>query len=570
MIAETRWIYPTEVAEERAAQLAAELGVPEAFALLLVSRELVSRHSCQLFLKPSLSDLHDPTQLKDLPEAIERIAAAVRSGERILILGDYDVDGVTSTFLIADLLKRLGAQVIFYVPNRLKEGYGLTSKTVDEAVRRGVSLIVTVDCGTSSVEAAALASSKNIDVVITDHHALQRRRPEVRAFVNPRRDDCAYPFKELAGVGVVLKLVQALVGEFGLADPDQVVRENLDVVALGTIADVVPLTGENRILAKLGIEELRESPRPGLVALREISRLADKRLEASDVSFVLAPRINAAGRLGNPESAVRLLMATDAQEAGAIAESLEEDNTLRKRMDGEALREALEILDRRAESNADARVLSSPSWHPGIIGIVAARLVEKFGRPAALISVDGEFGRGSARAVAGLDLCEILEDCRESLVTYGGHSYAAGFSLETKNIETFSEMFNKAVGVRMEGLDLEPKVQVDGRVMLKDCTASFVELLDRASPFGLGNPEPVMAVEKAHLVTPPVSFGKNHIRMILAQGEYSAECVGFNMGHLLPELIRSGDHVSLACTPILNTWRGASKLQLKIKDVKFL
>jgi len=570
MISGKRWIYPSQTAEEKAGRLAAELGVPESFALLLVSRGLVSRRNCELFLKPSLSDLHDPMRLKDLPAAVSRIADAVRSHERILILGDYDVDGVTSTFLLADLLKRLGAKVSFYVPNRLKEGYGLTSKTVHEAVRMGVSLIVTVDCGTSSVEEAALAKSKNIDVVITDHHALQRRRPDVRAFVNPRRDDCDYPFKELAGVGVVLKLLQALVQEFGLAAPDQVVRENLDVVALGTIADVVPLAGENRILAKLGIEELRKSSRAGLVALRKISRLADKRLEASDVSFVLAPRINAAGRLGNPESAVRLLMATDDQEAGAIAESLEEDNTLRKHMDGEALREALEILERRGGDGRSALVLSSPSWHPGIIGIVAARLVERFGRPAALISVDGSRGRGSARAVTGLDLCEILEDCREALITYGGHSYAAGFSLETGNIEAFAEMFEKAVEMRMEGLDLEPKVHIDGRLMLKDCTAPFVELLDGASPFGLGNPEPVLAVENVHLVAPPALFGKNHLRMTVAQGEYAVECVAFNMGHLHGELTRSGDRLSLACTPILNTWRGASKVQLKIRDVKFL
>jgi single-stranded-DNA-specific exonuclease len=570
MITETRWRYPSEGAEGKARELAGVLGVPEVFALLLVSRGLFSESACRVFLEPSLSDLHDPWQLKDLSAAVGRIAKAVRSGERILILGDYDVDGVTSTFLIADLLKRLGARVGFYVPNRLKEGYGFTAKTVEEALRKGVSLIVTVDCGTSSVEETTLAKSKNIDVVVTDHHALQPSRPDVYAFVNPRREDCDYPFKELAGVGVVLKLLQALVGEFGLAAPDQVVRENLDVVALGTIADVVPLAGENRILAKLGIEELRKSTRPGLVALRQISRLADKRLEASDVSFVLAPRINAAGRLGNPESAVRLLMAADAQEATAIAESLEEDNTLRKKMDGEALREALEMLDRQEEDGRSALVLSSRSWHPGIIGIVAARLVERFGRPAALISVEGDKGRGSARAVPGLDLCEILEDCRESLITYGGHSYAAGFSIQTENIDGFTEMFKKAVGVRMEGLDLEPEVKVDGLITLKDCTASFVELLDRASPFGLGNPEPVLAVENAHLVSAPISFGKNHVRMIVAQGEHSAECVGFNMGHLLGELTHRGDHLSLAFTPVLNTWRGASKLQLKIKDVKFL
>ena len=565
----SEWIYPSSEAEERAAGLAGELGLPVTFALLLVSRGLISESACRLFLDPSLSDLHDPWQLKDLPAAVERIRTAVRSGEKILVLGDYDVDGVTATFVLANSLRRLGARVNFYVPNRLREGYGLTAKTIDEAARMGVNLIVTVDCGTSSVDEVAIAASKNIDVVITDHHALQRRRPEVPAFVNPRRGDCEYPFKELAGVGVVLKLVQALGEEFGIGAPIEIVRENLDVVALGTIADVVPLTGENRILAKLGLEELRTSTRPGLVALREISRLSNKRLEASDVSFVLAPRINAAGRLGNPESAVRLLTATDAREAGAIAESLEEDNTLRKKMDGEALRQALDMLDCEGGDGKSALVLSSPSWHPGIIGIVAARLVEKFGRPAALISIEGEKGRGSARAVAGLDLCEILEDCREALITYGGHSYAAGFSLEKQKIDAFSEMFKEAVGVRMKGLDLEPRINVDSRVAIKDCTASFVELLDRASPFGLGNPEPVLAVEDAHLVAPPVSFGKNHIRMIVAQGEYSAECVGFNMGHLLAELSRRGDHLSLACTPVLNTWRGARKLQLKIKDVKF-
>jgi single-stranded-DNA-specific exonuclease len=569
MNSDIRWIYPSEESEGKARKLAGELGVPYAFAMLLVLRGLTNAASCRPFLDPSLADLHDPWLLKDLREAVDRITRAAKSGERILILGDYDVDGVTATFLLVNSLKRLGANVGYHIPNRLKEGYGLTKKTIDEAGRRGVTLIVTVDCGTSSVDEVAHAASKNIDVVVTDHHALQPRRPKTVAFVNPRRDDCSYPYKALAGVGVAVKLVQALVEETGMIEPEEFVREHLDVVALGTIADVVPLTGENRIFAKLGIEELRKSRRPGITALRQISRLSEKRLEASDVSFVLAPRINAAGRLGNPESAVRLLMATDDQEAAAIAESLEEDNNLRKEMDGEALREALEMLEREERGPETGQVLSSTSWHPGVIGIVAARLVEKFGRPAALISVDGGIGRGSARAVRGLDLCEILEDCKETLITYGGHSYAAGFSLKTSNIGEFADMFHNAVEVRMKGLDMEPTLPLDGRITLEECTASFISLLDKASPFGLGNPEPVMAVEKAHLVTPPAAFGMNHIRMVVAQGSYSSECVGFNMGDLLQKLTSHGDDLSLACSPGLNTWRGTSRLQLKLKDVKF-
>jgi single-stranded-DNA-specific exonuclease len=569
MNSKVRWIYPSREKEERAAALAEELGVPRAFAMLLVSRGLESAASCAPFLDPELTDLHDPWTLKDLRAAVERITVAAKTGERVLILGDYDVDGVTATFLLVNSLKRLGANVGYHIPNRLKEGYGLTTKTIDEAARRGVTLIVTVDCGTSSVDEVAHAATKNIDVVITDHHALQPRRPDVVAFVNPRRDDCDYPYKALAGVGVVVKLVQALVEETGIIEPDEFVREHLDVVALGTIADVVPLTGENRIFAKLGIEELRKSRRPGLTALRQISRLSEKRLEASDVSFVLAPRINAAGRLGNPESAVRLLMSTDGQEAAAIAESLEEDNNLRKEMDGEVLREALEMLEGEGHGPETGQVLSSTSWHPGVIGIVAARLVEKFGRPAALISVDGDIGRGSARAVGGLDLCEILEDCEDTLITYGGHSYAAGFSLETKKIREFADRFRAAVKERMRGLDMKPTLSLDGRITLEECTASFISLLDKASPFGLGNPEPVLAVENAHLVTPPAAFGKNHIRMVVAQGEHSSECVGFNMGDLMGKLVSHGENLNLACSPGMNTWRGTSRLQLKLKDVKF-
>lgn len=564
-----RWIYPTAETESRAVALAQELGVPLAFATVLASRGLESAAACGPFLEPSLGDLHDPWLLKDLRKAVERILRAASSGERILVLGDYDVDGVTATFLLVNSLKRLGAKVGYHIPNRLKEGYGLTKRTINEAGRRGVSLIVTVDCGTSSADEVAHAAAKNIDVVVTDHHAPQPVKPDAGAFVNPRRGDCDYPFKALAGVGVVVKLVQALLQETGAIAPDEFVSEHLDVVALGTIADVVPLTGENRVFAKLGIEELRKSRRPGITALRRISRLSEKRLEASDVSFVLAPRINAAGRLGNPESAVRLLMSTDEQEAGAIAESLEEDNNLRKEMDGEALREALEMLEKEGRGPETGQVLSSPAWHPGVIGIVAARLVEKFGVPAALISVDGDLGRGSSRAIGGLDLCEILEDCKDTLITYGGHSYAAGFSLETSKIGEFADRFRKAVEIRMRGLDMEPTLALDGRITLEECTADFIALLDKASPFGLGNPEPVLAVEKAHLVTPPATFGKNHIRMMVAQGSHSSECVGFNMGDLLDKLTSHGDYLSLACSPGLNTWRGTSRLQLKLKDVKF-
>ena len=565
-----RWTYPSQETENIARKLGHELGVPIPFATLLASRGLHAADSCRLFLNPSLPDLHDPWMLKDLPQAVERIRRAVRCNERIMVLGDYDVDGVTATFLLVSAIKRLGAPVLYHIPNRLKEGYGLNATTVEEASRRGVSLIVTVDCGTSSVDEVALASARNIDVVVTDHHALQPRRPEVVAFVNPRRHDCPYPFKSLAGVGVVVKLVHALMGVDGAADPDGFVREHLDVVALGTIADVVPLTGENRIFAKLGIEELRKSSRPGIAALRRSCGLLDKRLEASDISFVLAPRINAAGKLGNPESAVRLLMARDEQEAEAIAESLEEDNTLRKRMNGEALEEALDMLDRERADPRSAHVLSSPNWHPGVIGIVAARLVEKFGRPAALISIDGSTGRGSSRAGGAFDLSEILENCKDLLITYGGHGYAAGFSIETAKIPEFKERFRAAVEARIKGLDVEPTLAVDSLMSLKDCTASFIELLEGASPFGLGNPEPVMVVENTHLVTPPVPFGKNHVRMVVAQGDHSTECVGFNMGGLREELTNRGGKLSIACSPSLNTWRGTSRLQLKLKDVKFL
>jgi len=564
-----KWVYPSEETERKADSLSREAGLPQPFATLLVGRGIYDAASCRHFLTPSLSDLHDPWLLKDLPKAVERIIRAVRGGERILVLGDYDVDGVTATFLLANSLKRLGGKVGFHIPDRLREGYGLSLRAIDEAARRGVKLIVTVDCGTSSVEEIEHASKLGIDVVVTDHHALQPKRPDATAFVNPRRDDCDYPYKALAGVGVVVKLVQALVGEMGVLEPDQFVAEHLDVVALGTVADVVPLTGENRIFAKLGIEELRRSRRPGIIALRQISRLSEKRLEASDISFVLAPRINAAGRLGNPESAVRLLMSSDEGEANAIAESLEEDNNLRKRMNGEVLKDALDMLEEDGSEIDIAQVLSSPSWHPGVIGIVAARLVEKFGRPAALISIDGDVARGSARAVGGLDLCEILEDCKDTLITYGGHSYAAGFSLRTSEIDQFAEKFRRAVAARLSGMDVEPTLPVDGRMTLEQCTASFIELLDGASPFGLGNPEPIMAVENVHLVMPPATFGKNHIRMIVAQGPYSTECVGFNMGDLVPRFTQEGDNISLACTPSLNTWRGKTRVQLKLKDVKF-
>jgi single-stranded-DNA-specific exonuclease len=517
------------------------------------------------FLEPSLDDLHDPSVLADVDRARVRIERAIAAGERILVHGDYDVDGITSTFLLYRALSDLGGRVEYRIPHRTRDGYGLTEDAIGDAHRRGCTLIVTVDCGITAVGPVEAARARGIDVVVTDHHEPPAELPRAVAVVNPHRPDCVYPFKPLAGVGVTFKLVQALFrGRGGL----QRAREFLDVVALGTIADVVPLVGENRVLARLGLDQLNRLDRLGLRALVGAANLGGRRITSGHVAFVLAPRINAAGRMGNAEQGVRLLLARDEAEAQACAESLEEDNLRRRKFDEEALAEAA----RRIESELDwprcaSILLWSDRWHPGVIGIVASRLVERYQRPTVLVALDGERGRGSGRSLPGLDLNRLLHDCSDLLEAYGGHAFAAGLTVRRERLQALRERIERLVSERLSPEDCVPRLAVDHDVTMADCDLRLVDWLDRLSPHGLGNSEPVFRATGLAITQASTVGGGKHLRLQVRDVTGTGEAIGFGFGDRMREIAGTG-RCDLAFVPSRNEWMGTTRVQLKLKGAR--
>lgn len=560
-----QWMLHPRRDATRALALAGALDAPLPVAHALVNRGLDDVAAVRRFLEPSLDDLHDPFSLLDLDRAAERIGQALEAGEGILIHGDYDADGITSTYLLYSVLKDLGGRVEYRIPHRTRDGYGLTSAAIDDAHRRGCGLVVTVDCGITAFEAVERARERSIDVVITDHHEPPLELPRAVAIVNPHRAQCGYPFKPLAGVGVTFKVVEALLrGRGGL----ERAREYLDVVAIGTIADVVPLIGENRVLARFGLERLNQGARLGLRSLIEVAGLGGKTITSGQIAFVLAPRINAAGRMGNAEQGLRLLLSREEPEARVLAESLEEDNLLRRQHDEEALAEATRMVESElAWPECSSIVLWSERWHPGVIGIVASRLVERFHRPALLIALDGDRGRGSGRSLPGLDLNQLLGSCQDLLESYGGHAFAAGLSIRRDRLPELRRRLEGLASERLLPEDRVPRLLVDDEVAFADCRLPVVEWLERMSPHGLGNPEPVfmapgVAVESAQAVG-----GGKHLRLTVRDRTGSAEAIGFGLGDQAIRVYQAR-RCDLAFVPCRNEFMGETRVQLRVKGVR--
>jgi single-stranded-DNA-specific exonuclease len=548
-----------------AAELAAELGAPPAFGQVLINRGLGDPRAARDYLDPRLEHLHPPGAMLGMDRATERLRAAIAHGERILIHGDYDVDGVTATYLMVAVLRDLGADVHSHIPHRTKEGYGIGTAAVEAAARGSVGLIVTVDCGITAFEPVARARELGVDVVITDHHEPSAELPAAVAIVNPHQPGCTYPFDGLCGVGVAFKLAQALVeGHGGLSR----IERFLDVVALGTIADAVPLRDENRVIARLGLERLSATENLGLRALIEVCGLTGRRISAGQVAFQLAPRMNAAGRMGSALQALRLLMSRDEEEARACAASLDEDNTRRRQVDEMVEREATEQVEKvLGWPDCASIVLWSERWHPGVLGIVASRLVEKFHRPALLASVQGEWARGSGRSVAALDLLQLLAACGPWLSTYGGHAFAAGFTAARDVLPALREGIE---AVARERLDLEacvPRLTVDADLSFEACDLGLLDWLERLPPHGLGNPEPTFRAEQVRVESLNRVGNGKHLRMWLRDPTGFAEAIGFGLGDRAGE-IGVGERCDLAFIPQRNEWMGETRVQLKVKGLQ--
>ncbi len=565
------WVRPSEPSSQAINELAMALSVPRPFAAILLARGLDNPDSAIQFLNPSMSFLHDPFLLPDMDKAVNRIVRAIEGSEKILIFGDYDVDGITSVYLLASFLRNLGADVHFVIPHRLREGYGLSEKGVASAKKLGATLIVTVDNGVGAVDEIAHAASMGIDVVVVDHHEPAARIPDACAVIDPKLPGSGYPFTDLAGVGVTYKLVQALVTVKGYGSASKDPSEYLDVVALGTVADVVPLTGENRVFTKLGLRALESSDKPGIEALKELSGLTRRKIESEHVAFILAPRINAAGRMGDSESGIRLLFSQNIDEARAIAEGLEDDNSRRRQVDEETLHQALSKIERQYGRDLPAGiVLWSRKWHPGVLGIVASRLAERFRRPAVLIAVEGDSARGSCRSVKGFDVYAALSDCRQHLTGYGGHSHAAGITLNKCDLENFRDAFVPLVEESLKGIDVTPKIYLDYELHLSEVNEELASLLGQLAPYGIGNPEPVFVTSGVQILDRAAVGGGSHLRLSVKQGSFYAECIGFNLAHLEKEIACADGGVSLAHIPWLSSWQGRKRLQLRLKDVKGL
>ncbi|HEX9900036.1 MAG TPA: single-stranded-DNA-specific exonuclease RecJ [Candidatus Methylomirabilis sp.] len=557
-----------------AAALAQALGVPVLMASLLLRRGCDTPEAARTFLDAPLTALHDPRRMAGMEVAVDRLRAAVARHEPIRVCGDYDVDGVTGAALLVQGLQRAGGEVDYQVPRRLEHGYGLHPSIVEAAAAGGVRVLVTVDHGIAAHEAVALARTRGMDVIVCDHHLPPPVLPSATAILNPRVAGCAYPFKELCGVGIAFKLLQALFGP----EAEEEVWPFLDLVALGTIADLVPLLGENRILVKHGLAELERSfagGRPGLRALAEMAGISisdSKRVGVGQVAFGLAPRINAAGRLDDAASGVRLLLTRDPSEARELATKLDRQNRERQNIEETILVEALA----RAESEHDLRrdraiVLASPAWHPGVIGIVAARLVERFGRPTALIGIQGAEARGSARTAAGWHLADALGRCGDLLLQYGGHRAAAGFSIRPDHIDAFRARFLALAAQDLTEDDLTPTLTVDAEVSLDGLDLDVANALARLGPHGVGNPEPVLVAREIQVMRTARLVGRNHLKMKVRQSvrsDHVIDAIGFNLGSLVETLSQpSVPRIDLAFLPERNVWNGREMLQLRVKDV---
>lgn len=515
------------------ATLAAHLGLGRAAAEILARRGFTSPEEAERFLAASWSEVHDPFLLPDLEEAALRLAAAIEAGDRVVVHGDYDADGVSGAALLTGALRHLGAQAEPFVPDRMVDGYGVADRLVERAGEAGVKVLVTVDTGSSAHAQLARAAALGMDVIVCDHHLFDHRPQGARFFLNPHRPDSLYPNRDLCGCGVAFKLLQGLARVLGGGwDP----RAEVDLVAIGLLADQMQLTGENRALVRMGLEQISRRPRPGLLALLEVARLDGQRLAADDVAYQIAPRINAAGRIEKARTALRLLMSPNVSQARPLARRLDEINQQRKELDHqvteEATREAARI---RAEANPAGIVLASAAWHLGVVGIGAARVADEFRVPTVLLAIDGDEARGSARSVPGFDLKAALDECAPCLTRYGGHAAAAGMTLPTSAIPSFRRCF-AAVASGLPRLRDAPDLLVDCHLSLAEIHRDLAEFLNQLGPFGPGNPQPLFASFDLRRVGEPRVVGKDHLRVSCGEGRVTRGFIGFGMA---PQLLSS-------------------------------
>ena len=547
-----------------------ELKISPLMARVLFNRGISTADQARRFLSPTLSDLPNPLTMKDMGKAIGRISRAIRDREKITIFGDYDVDGATATALLLLFLEGAGAQVDFHLPHRLNEGYGLNVESVKKIHAQGTKLMVTADCGITNIDEIRWAMENGMEVIVTDHHEVPEVLPPALAILNPKQKDCSYPFPNLAGVGVAFNLVIALrsaLRQEGFFPPGQLpnLKEYLDLVALGTVSDVVPLIGINRILTKFGLSQLTHSTRPGILALKEIAGIGGMAVDTTGINFRLAPRINAAGRLGDARETVRLLISREPEEARKIAAHLNDLNSQRQRMEEKVLTDAKRMIESlEGKATKKSLVLASLDWHPGVIGIVASRLTEEYHRPTILIALKGNLGKGSGRSIEPFPLYQGLKACQTWLEKFGGHEQAAGLVIREECIPGFSQAFEEVVSRKLSEEDFIPRLSLDAFARLDQMDDSFLTEMESLAPFGTGNPEPVLGLEDLTVLGSRL-VGKGHLRLRIKEGRLVREAIGFGMASWHP---LSQRQMKMAFSPQVGTYQGRRILQLKIIDLQ--
>ena len=560
-----RWTLKTIPEKEKIRQLAKDLSVDTTIASILLQRGLSSFEEAKKFFRPSLTDLHDPFLMKDMDVAVARIESAISNNENILVFGDYDVDGTTSVSLVSSYLKTYYPNVATYIPDRYKEGYGVSYKGIDFAEDNGFSLIIALDCGIKAIEKVAYATEKKVDFIICDHHKPGPEIPKAVAILNPKRTDCSYPYDELCGCGVGFKLIQALASKKNQTIDDLV--PYLDLVATAIGADIVPMTGENRTLAYFGLQVINTNPRNGFKAI--IQQLKKSVLTITDVVFTIAPRINAAGRMKHGNYAVELLTEMDFDTAVTFAEAIEKNNSDRKELDKKITHEALQQITSAHEEKNFTTVVYAETWHKGVIGIVASRLIETYYKPTLVFTKSGDKLAASARSVKGFDVYNALEKCTEFIEQFGGHKYAAGLTLDPKNYEGFKQRFEEVVKETMTPEQMTPEIAIDAEIELTDITPKFYRILEQMAPFGPQNMKPTFKTSavRDNGYGKQVGADKTHLKLGLIYGadKKTYNAIGFSLGDKLSAIQNDFD---IAYTLDENTWNGFSSIQLMLKDIK--
>ena len=560
-----QWIKPAEIDSKNASVLSAQLKIHPVIAKVLFSRQIDTAEKVEKYFNPDLENLYDPFLLDGMSTAVKRIIKALRDGEQIVIYGDYDVDGVTSVSILYDGLFRMGGKVSFFIPNRFKEGYGVSLQGIKNIIHRKVSLIITVDCGITAVEEINYAKDKGIDVIVCDHHEPGDQIPEAVAVLNPKLPGSNYPFSELAGCGVAFKLLQGLTSELGYEK--EYANRYLDLVAIGTSADIVHLLDENRILVKNGMEIINHSPRPGIYALLESSGLLNRELTVNAIVFILAPRLNAVGRISNAKKAVHLLNADSLQQGRNIARILENENRARKSIDEVTFEEAKLIVEQKINlEEKRVLVVAKEGWHPGVIGIVASRLMEKFNRPTVLISIQEGVGKGSARSTKNFDIYNAFTKMSSMLINFGGHRFAAGLTIKEELIEKLDDEINKLSSDEIKLDDMIPKLPLDAELSLDQLDASFFNSLKLLAPFGPGNMRPVFVSYDLETYGPVSIVGNKHLKVKFKQNGVVLDAIGYNLGDFIDIIKEHNLNISCAYVIEETKWNGQTTIQMRIKD----